>query len=205
MSEPNYLSDHEAILRLARRFPKRYLLLGSGPRLQYADPERAIAETLALLRGADTERLLLIFGGDSADAARPDLGHLMQRVKATLGERAELLSLQSWSEPCPFAEHIFIYPREFSDGAAPRELWGGTVDGAPVAATRYYLSPELQELLSAVLCIGGGEIAKQELRYAIEQGRVRHHYLSAAARYPRGGDPYGPAHAWYVTRRSERD
>ena len=190
----------QAIPRLLRKFSKRYLLIGSGPRLQYADPERAVTAVLDVLRDATLERTLLIFGGDSADETRPDLGYLMLRVKSALAGKAEVLSLQSWPALCPFADYTFIYPREWSQCHPPKELWGGTLDGEPVAATRYYLSAEVRSLLNMVLCIGGGEIAKQELAYALSQRDVPHRYIKAEARYPRGESCYGPAHDWYLSR-----
>ena len=70
--------------------------------------------------------------------------------------------------------------------------------GVPVAATRYYLSAEMQATLSAVICVGGGEIAKRELMYVVEHGVVQHHYIRAEVRYPEGQDRYGPADQWYT-------
>jgi hypothetical protein len=141
---------------------------------------------------------LIIFGGDSADEERPDLGYLVRCVKRDLNGIVKVLSVQSWPEPCPFADYIFTYPRAWSDGPKPKELWGGTVGGVPVAATRYYLSAEMQAILSAVICIGGGEISKRELMYAVEQGVVQHHYIRAEVRYSKGLDRYGPAYQWYT-------
>ena len=194
---PLVILDHHHLINLLHSFPKRYLLIGSGVRLQYAKPERAIKDTLNTLRADSKERTLIIFGGDTANSLKPDLGYLVQQVKEQADDVIKVLSVQSWPERCDFVDYVFRYPREFRDESRSRELWGGTLDGLPVAATRHYLSPDVQMLLNAVICIGGGVIAKQELSYALQQGQVEHHYIRAEVRHDRDLGIYGPTDEWY--------
>jgi hypothetical protein len=187
------ISDSDA-LELAKSFPRSHLLIGSGAGLQYHNPGQAIDDTLSHL--ASDEPALLIFGGDTADAENPDLGYLVQEVKARSGFACKVLSVQSWPEVDAFVDYVLTCERDFSEDGEI-EYWGGLVDGKPVAATRSYLSREMQIVLSSVICIGGGNIAKQELSYSIQCG-VKHHYIRAEVRKKReGSNPYGPTDDWY--------
>ena len=106
--------------------------------------------------------------------------------------------MQSWPEVDSFVDFVLTCERDFSEDGSV-EYWGGLVDGKPVAATKYYLSREMMQdvPLTSVICIGGGNIAKQELEYSIQCG-VRHHYIRAEARKKReGSNPYGPTDDWY--------
>ena len=145
---------------MAKTFARRHLLIGSGAGLQYHDPTKAIQDTLTHLQGNE-DPVLFIFGGDTADAENPDLGYLVQEVKARSSFACKVLSVQSWKEVDPFIDFVLMYEREFSkDG---KEYWGGLVNGKPVAATRFYLSKEMQQLLTSVICIGGGSISSKHL------------------------------------------
>ncbi len=194
---PIYIDDQQQLLHALSRFPKRYLLIGSGAGLQYADPEQAIRDVITYIQADDDRDVLIIFGGDTADQNNPDLGYLVQQLKIKLRGRGRVLSVQSWPEHCSFVDYIYQYPREWSDDRMSRELWGGVIDHSPVAATRYYLSQEMQAALSAVICIGGGQIAQQELSYALKCG-LKHHYIRAEARHKRDSSLYGPTDDWYV-------
>ena len=191
-----YLTHIEDLLELTQLFPNRYVLIGSGARLQFTNPQQAIDEVLTYLNEVANGPILIIFGGDTANADRPDLGYLVQQVKAVFHKTVKVLSVQSWSDSCPFVDYVFKYPRSFCENSK-RELWGGVQKGSPVAATRYYLHHKVQQQLTALICIGGGEIAKQELAHAIDQGILKCHYIKAEVRHYRELSLYGPTYDWY--------
>ena len=145
-NQVKYLKTLEEILRTLQQFPRRYLFIGSGTKLQFAEPQQAINEVINYLNPKESEPILIIFGGDKADSKRPDLGYLVQQVKAQLRATVQVLSVQSWPEYCPFVDYIFKYPRTFCE-KSKRELWGGLQNGAPVAATHYYLNNLVQKCL----------------------------------------------------------
>lgn len=195
-NQVNYLETLEDLLQIFQQFPRRYLFIGSGAKLQFAEPQQAINEVIDYLNPQKNEPILIIFGGDTADNQRPDLGYLVQQVKAQLRATVQVLSVQSWPEYCPFVDYIFKYPRTFCK-KSKRELWGGLQNGVPVAATHYYLNDLVQKMLTALICVGGGEIAKQELAYVIQQGTLKYHYIRAEVRHHRTASLYGPAYDWY--------
>ena len=184
-SSPIRIPDQQALLNLVQRSSKSYLLIGSGPRLQYADPEKAIRETVHLLKRDDREESLILFGGDHADDMNPDLGYLVRGVKRILSPKVRIVSVQSWEEYDPFIDYIYYYPQTFTDKTMNKEIWGGVIGGEPVAATAHYLSLKMQTSLSGVVCIGGGRIAQQEFAYALNVGLTESHYIEAAPKYPR--------------------
>ena len=197
----HHLSSVQELIGVTQQFPQRYLLIGSGARLQFADPVQAVNDVIAYLNSQGSQPTLIIFGGDTADINHPDLGYLVQQVKAKLIDRVKVLSVQSWSEYCPFVDYVFQCPRSFCE-RSNKELWGGVQQGTPIAASRYYLNDHLQKLLNTLICIGGGEIAKQELAYVIEQGVLNHFYIRAEVKHHREMSLYGPAYDWYDTLKS---
>ena len=192
------LTHFEDFLELTRRFPQSYLLIGSGARLQFANPKQAIEDVITQLGELASRPTLIIFGGDTAHVDQPDLGYLVQQLKIRFHDTVTVVSVQSWSNCCPFVDYVFKYPRAFCE-KSKRELWGGVQNGLPVAATRYYLHHTVQHALTALICIGGGKIAKQELAYTIGQGILQFHYIRTEVRHHRELSLYGPAYDWYIT------
>ena len=197
------LDNIQTLASVAQQHSRIYLLIGFGAGLQYANPKQAISDVVSFIQAEGHHgSTLLIFGGDHADPVQPDVGYIAQQVKQSLikhDQPTQVASVQSWPEVDAFVDYVFPCPRAFNDDIPPRELWGGVFKGQPVAATQCYLSAELRALLSAVICVGGGEIARQELAYALERGVARHIYIKAQARRPREGLIYGPVDSWYQT------
>ena len=196
--KPHSLSSVQELIGVTQSFPKRYLMIGSGARLQFANPKQAVNDVINYLNAQGNQATLIIFGGDTADRDNPDLGYLVQQVKAKLIDTVKVLSVQSWSDYCPFVDYVFHYPRTFCE-RSNKELWGGVQNGRPIAATHYYLNHRIQTLLNTLICIGGGEIARQELAYVIEQDLLKHHYIRAEVRHHRDMGIYGPTDGWYNT------
>ena len=194
---PKEVSERD-LVELAETFPSTFLLIGSGAGLQYANPAKAIDEAASLLKRIEEDkdhrdgdaRCLFVFGGDTADPKNPDLGYLVQQLKRHHAEEGSAVcSVQSWPEVDTHVDFVLKYDREY---VGDKEYWGGVVDGNPVAATRHYLSEDMQRLLTAVVCVGGGNIAKQELQLAIAKG-IDYHYIRAEVRNKReGSNPFGP-------------
>ena len=192
-----HLTQIDELLELVQSFPKRYVFIGSGARLQFANPQHAIDAVLTYLGESIHQPTLILFGGDTANVDQPDLGYLVQHIKETFPNTVQVVSVQSWSEFCPFVEYVFKYPRTFCK-VSKRELWGGVQDGLPVAATQYYLHHTLQHALTALVCVGGGEIARQEFAYVIDQGILKYHYIKTEVRHDREVSLYGPTYDWYT-------
>lgn len=72
-----YLIHFEELLEFTRRFPKSYLFIGSGARLQFANPKQVIDDVITHLSELANIPTLIIFGGDTANVDQPDLGYLV--------------------------------------------------------------------------------------------------------------------------------
>ena len=178
-------------------FGRRFLVVGHGASGLFQEPARAVADTLEVLR-PDIEAaegpVLVMFGGDPARDARPDLGVLVRDVKLALHPHVRVLAVQYWPEVDDHVDYLLQFQqaeRDFKPDRRP--FYGGTADdGRPVAASRFYLGDDVLPLLDRVVCVGGGPISLAEFRYAVSKG-VPHTYIRARSVH-RG---WGPVDEWW--------
>mmetsp|Transcript_11544 Transcript_11544/g.13977 ORF Transcript_11544/g.13977 Transcript_11544/m.13977 type:complete len:175 (+) Transcript_11544:252-776(+) len=160
--DDGFASFSEAFSRSEASF-KRFLLVGFsfGQRISNIDECNASLE--AFLRKHVKEGLKVVYGGDKYVDDIVCISHAVKRLKIIL-ERMELYSVQhkNYSNVDSFVDHSFIYGKDTEE-----VVFGGWNEiSGPKGATAYYLG-KLGYLLSGVICLGGGEIARQEVEYAV--------------------------------------
>jgi len=214
---PARVSEDSAVA-FARTFDKVYLVIGHGASGLFHDPEKALSDTMRILEadlgpssshggdGGGAGETLVMFGGDPARDEAPDLGWLIREVRSKLGGRGvRCMAVQYWEETQPWVDHLLLFKQQEQDFKPDgRPFYGGcNAAGEAVAATRFYLDPAMQELMTALICVGGGPISLSEYQLAIDEERggvkvQRHHYIPARSKRIRQGttNPYGPVDDW---------
>ena len=182
-TEEKQLDELPALLD---QFKAAYLFLGHGSKNQYKDIEilkrnlDSIALELNIKHGKGN--WLVVFGGDPANEQKPDIGYAMKYLREMHGAR--LLAIQAdeykkWGVG-DHVDYVFYYPtQKDADG---KILYGGTdAQNHLLGSSRFYLGKDfVSHGMKGIFTLGGGNIAKQEVIYALQHGmEVKHTSLEA--------------------------
>jgi hypothetical protein len=181
-----------------------YLFLGHGSKGQFKDVsemEKVMEEMIQELDGKHGKgKWLLVFGGDPANAEKPDIGYFVKRLKEKHPE-IPLLAIQADEYKKygvgDYVDFVYYYPTQ--RGEAGNILYGGYDEssGALFGSSRFYLGEKfLQSGLKGIVSFGGGDIAKGVVNYGLKLGLNVTAY-KIEARYPSAaGEAYGSLEAW---------
>lgn len=150
---------------------------------------------------------VLVFGGDSANAAKPDIGYLTRHIHDKY--KIPVLAIQSdivrneWGGVEKWIDFVHYVPTdkatEIVEGQTKEKvLWGGIHEGRLVGATKLMFgsrSPLLQSRfagfgLQSVAVFGGGAIAEHEVGIA-RKLNLPILYFRQEAQNPEEGFPHG--------------
>lgn len=194
-----HLAKYKAVVQIS----------GFGSKQQYLDVDDAVAKVAHVLFESDRSMDQLYgqggwavcFGGDPANADKPDVGLLVQKLQ-------RLHSLSIIAVQCDFVEKewggvdahvdvVYYYPTDYAkDGKTV--AWGGESMGKLQGTTRILLEVNpLSGLPMYWISCGGGDISAGELRAAYERG-LAILSIPQKARFPQDpGMVCGPCHPFW--------
>lgn len=195
----------------AHGYTGAYLFFGHGSKGQFKDiseMERATEELVQELNEKHGKgQWLLVFGGDPANAEKPDIGYLVQRVKENHSEVPILAVQADEYKKYGVGDHVdFVYYYPTQRDANGDILYGGfnKSTGELYGSSRFYLGKTfLQSGLSGVVTFGGGNIAKEEVNYGLRNGLTIISYKMAARYAPETNQPNGLLETWLDTQTNQ--
>eukprot|EP00656_Telonema_subtile_P002595 TRINITY_DN11170_c0_g1_i1.p2 TRINITY_DN11170_c0_g1~~TRINITY_DN11170_c0_g1_i1.p2 ORF type:complete len:245 (-),score=54.49 TRINITY_DN11170_c0_g1_i1:88-822(-) len=203
-TEPVQFETEEALQKFLESYTARVYLTGFGSKMRYKNPEAALeqiskyAEVLNTTHGGP-ENWILLFGGDPSDPAKPDIGYIAQLAQKKLG--VKLLAVQcdhvlhNWGGVDKHIDYAFYYPTQKDEKGLIQ--WGGVQLGEPIGATSVVFgqSKAPRDWITTQISLGGGEIAKEEVQFALEHKCCEVGYVQAECEIPNPEAPddiYGP-------------
>ena len=188
-----------------------FLFLGHGSKGQFNDVnemERAVDQVVGEFNiEYGIGKWLLVFGGDPAKVEKPDIGYLVKRVKEKYPE-VPILAVQAdeykkWGVG-GHVDYVYYYPTQ--KNAQGSIVYGGydEATGELLGSSKFYLSQAfIKSGLKGIVSFGGGDIARDEVKYALKNGLNVIAYHIAPRFEPASGEKFGILDGWLDTQSNQ--
>ena len=221
------LETESQLIEVMKGYSAAILFFGHGSKSQFANTEDVLSKVDRVTQELNSiygkGRWVAVFGGDSYNPEKPDIGAVMKHLKES--SKAPILAIQSdvviqWGGVDKHIDYVHYVPTTqipelglddkqiISEGKPKMKIvWGGFVNGKPAGPTAVYLGAKLvsgaDPLIKGVISIGGGPIALEEVKYASKKG-IPVKYIKAEARFPEVNGKYGPIDEWLNSTKKNR-
>lgn len=200
----NEKQEYAEMYKELSRYSGTVLFLGHGSKSQFQNLDEAFKSVDEVVSENNAKygvgRWVAVFGGDSYNADKPDIAHIIKYLKSKHG--VPILAVQSdvvqinYGGVDKYIDYVQYVPTQKDING--KTVWGGFVDGRPAGPTAVYLKQFIDKgILKAVVTMGGGQISLQETNYAYENG-IPITYVWAQAKDAAPNGEYGSLKDWVI-------